>query len=453
MNAMDFDLSAVKLPPHSVEAEQYVLGALMLDPGALDRVADLIGEQDFYRADHRAIWRTLDGMIEAGQPVDPFLVAEALDRAGRLEEVGGVGYLAALAQNTPSAGNVRRYAAIVSERAAFRAIGRAAEALEAAIRSPDGQTPSEIARAALAALEAVADPVQANEAEPATAAEVAAEVLRLADDAAGRRGLETGIADLDALTGGLEPGQLAIVAARPAVGKTAVSLAISRHVARAGRRVGFFSLEMGRRDLAARLLAAEARVPARCLRAGPDDDQWSSLARAATAPGLDGLILDDRPAASVAYVRARCRRLKRQGGLSLVVVDYLQLMTPADTRASRTEQVGSLSRGLKAMAKELQIPVIALAQLNRASESRADRKPNLSDLRDSGEIEQDADMVLLLSKAAEDGTVIEANLAKHRAGPTGVFWLKFDRETMRFERHHGAPPKPAQQPRRGGFEE
>ncbi len=443
MNAYD-----LRLPPHSVEAEQSVLGSLMLENTALDRIVGMVAEQDFYCADHRAIWRQTVALIDAGKPADVITVAEALDSRNQLEDIGGLAYLAALAQNTPSAANIRRYAEIVRERATLRTLEGVSQALQAAIYDPDGRTPAEIAREAETALSAVTDPISGNN-DPITASAAMSEVLRIADDAANRRGLGTGIADLDILTCGLEPGQLVIVAARPAVGKTAVALAIARHVARSGHRAGFFSLEMSRQELAARLLAAEAQVPARCLRTGPEEDQWPALTRAATASGLDNLILDDRPAASVAYVRARARRLDRQARLYLIVIDYLQLMAPADPKASRTEQVGSLSRGLKALAKELRVPIIALAQLNRASESRADKRPQLSDLRDSGEIEQDADAVLLLHPAGEG--VLECNLAKHRQGPTGVFWLDFDAPTMRFRQRYGAPTPPKQAKQTRGF--
>ena len=456
MNAYDLP----NLPPHSVEAEQSVLGALMLENAALDRITGMVAEQDFYRADHRAIWRAITRLIDENKPADVVTVAEALESLNQLDEIGGLAYLAALAQNTPSAANIRRYAEIVRERATLRALEGISQAMQAAIHDPDGRTPSEIAREAETALAAVTDPIGGG-GEPVTASAAISEVLRAADDNTGRHGLETGLADLDQLTGGLEPGQLVIVAARPAIGKTAVALAAARHVARTGYHAAFFSLEMSRQELATRLLAAESGLPARIARKGPDkwqdkeqqDRQWGAMFKAASAPGMDGLLLDDRQAASVAYVRARARRLDRQARLSLIVIDYLQLMAPADTRASRTEQVGSLSRGLKAMAKELRVPIIALAQLNRASEARADKRPMLSDLRDSGEVEQDADMVLLLSKASAEGDVIECNLAKHRQGPTGTFWLDFTPETMTFSKRNSAPtpPKPAKQTR--GFEE
>ncbi|MDO9225195.1 MAG: replicative DNA helicase [Pseudomonadota bacterium] len=437
MNAPDF---MPLLPPHSVEAEQSVLGGLLLENRAWERAADLINERDFYRADHRHIWRTIAAMIEAGQPADVITVAEALESHNRLDEVGGLAYLAALAQNTPSAANIRRYAEIVRERATMRALLAAADGIRAAVANADGRTPAEIAREAESTLATVAADQGAG--EPVTAAAAMMEVLRHADDAAGSAGLLTGLDDLDSLTGGLEPGQLVVVAARPAVGKTALALAVARHVAQHGGRVAFFSLEMSRRELAGRLLAAAARVNGRNLKTGLSADEWGRLTAASTAPGFDSLILDDTPAASVAYIRARARRLNRTGRLSLIAVDYLQLMKPADTRATRTEQVGSLSRGLKALAKELAVPIIALAQLNRASEVRGDKRPMLSDLRDSGEVEQDADAVLLLSRAATDGDSIECQLAKHRQGPTGTFYLDFEPETMAFRKRHAPPASP-----------
>lgn len=439
------------LPPHSVEAEQAVLGGLLLDNTAWDRIADIAKVEHVYSADHRTILAQIVRLIDAGKPADVITVAEALESNNQLDGVGGLAYLATLAQNTPSAANIRRYAEIVRERAVLRKLVEVSGEIAEAAYNPAGRTAAEIAAEAETALAAyTADDRDAG--EPVSAAQAMAEVLLRAEDAAGRGGLMTGLADLDTLTGGLEPGQLVIVAARPAVGKTAVALSIARHVAAQGGRVSFHSLEMGHRELAARLLAATARINARALKTGPSPDEWERLAQATAAPGLAGLYLDDTPAASVARVRARARRLQRAGGLGLIVVDYLQLMAPADKRANRTEQVGSLSRGLKAVAKELGVPVIALAQLNRQSEARADRRPMLSDLRDSGEVEQDADAVLLLHRASDDGAVIEAILAKHRSGPTGSFWLKFQAETMTFSRHQFVP-QPTRPTRPRGFDE
>jgi replicative DNA helicase len=433
-----YDLNDVVLPPHSVEAEQALIGIMLREPNAFDRVRDSLAESDLYRSDHRAIWRQIATLSDAGQSVDLFIVAERLERLGTLDECGGLAYMTTLAQNAPAAANIRRHAEIVAERAALRALQAAARQILDDVDAPGTRTAAEIAADAERALSGFVAADRGTE-EPVTAADAMAAVLRDADNGAAQPGLQTGIDDLDHLTGGLEPGQLIIPAARPAVGKTAVALAIARHVAGNGGRVVFFSLEMTRRELAARLLSAESGIPARVLRTGPNPGEWAALADAATKRGHTGLILDDRAAASLAYIRARCRRLNRQGKLALIVVDYLQLMTPENPRATRNEQVGSLSRGLKALAKELHVPIIALAQLNRTSESRADKRPMLSDLRDSGEVEQDADAVLLLHRATEAGDILECNLAKHRQGPTGTFYLDFDGARMRLSRRYGPP--------------
>lgn len=455
MTSFDPTAFSVTTTPHSGEAEQSLLGALLIDPAAVDRVRDTVAEHDLYRADHRAIWRQIVSMSDSSLPIDVVTIAERLEGLGTLDQCGGLAYLASMAQNVPSAANARRYAELVAKHGRLRALQAAAHEILDAVAAPGIRTAAEIASDAERILSGFA--ADRGAAEPVSAADAMAQVLRDADDGAGHTGLMTGIADLDILTGGLEPGQLVIVAARPAVGKTAVALAVSRHVAGNPGRVVFFSLEMTRHELAARLLAAESGIPARVLKSGPSQNEWAALADAATKRGLDGMILDDRAAASVAYIRARCRRLKREGGLSLAFVDYLQLMAPENPRASRNEQVGSLSRGLKALAKELSIPIIALAQLNRGSEARADRRPMLSDLRDSGEVEQDADAVLLLSRATEAGDVIECDLAKHRQGPTGSFFLDFDGARMRFSKRYGAPtPAAPQKPahsRPRGFQE
>jgi replicative DNA helicase len=452
---VNYDLNDLALPPHSVEAEQALIGILLDGASGLDRVRDLIAEADLYRADHRAIYRQIIALADANEPVDIVTAGTRLENLGELDQAGGMGYLAALVQHAPAAANIRRHAEIVAERAKLRALQAAARQILDDVDAPGIRTATEIAADAERTLSGFVA-ADRGTAEPISAADEIMALLRDADCGATQPGLQTGIDDLDQLTGGLEPGQLLIQAARPAVGKTAVALAISRHVAGNGGRVVFFSLEMTRRELAARLLAAESGIPARVLRTGPNPDEWSALATAATRRGHSGLILDDRAGASLAYVRARCRRLNRQGRLALVVLDYLQLMTPENPRANRNEQVGSLSRGLKSLAKELQCPVIALAQLNRSSEARADKRPMLSDLRDSGEVEQDADAVLLLHRATEAGDIIECNLAKHRQGQTGTFFLDFDGARMRLTRRYGPPegaaPK-STRPARGGFAE
>lgn len=330
MNPFDYEPTA----PHSVEAEQSVIGALMQSNAALDRIAGEITEQDFYRADHRSIYRQITRLIDANKPADVITVAERLEAAGKLEETGGLAYLASLAQNTPSAANIRRYAEIVRERALLRALQEAGNQVLAAVAAPAGRTAAEIAAEAERALSAFA--ADRGTGEPRTAADAMGDLLRDLDNPASRHGLKTGIEDFDALTGGLLPGQLHIVAARPSVGKSALAIAIARHVAEQDGKVAFFSLEMSAQELAARLLAADTGITLRDLRTGPSEMQYQQLAAALARWSKRGLTIDDRGGVSLAYVRARCRRLARAGGLSLIVVDYLQLMQPADTRASRT---------------------------------------------------------------------------------------------------------------------
>lgn len=451
MNAPD-----IRLPPHSIEAEQSMIGGLLIGgPAAWDRVADLATDADLYRDDHRRIFRHIRMLAEAGKPLDVVTVFEAIERSNEVEQTGGLSYLGEIANATPSAANIRRYAEIVRERATLRALCEAADAIKDACLCGGTASPEKIAQRAEIAL---ANALDRDADDPVSANVAMSEVLATADDrqqAGQPAGIGTGIADLDAIAGGLLAGQLFVIAARPSVGKTAVAIAIADHVAHAGGRVAFFSLEMSRHQIAGRLLAARSGVPVHALRTGPNDDQWGRLADAGVGTAGDNFIIDDKAAATLAHVRARCRRLHRQGGLSLVVIDYLQLMTPADSRASRTEQVGSLSRGLKAMAKELGLPVIALAQLNRAVESRVDRRPQLSDLRDSGEIEQDADLIALLSRAAEAeperNAIIELALRKHRDGPCGEMLLAFDAERMAFRSYSGLHPALSPRPARRGF--
>ncbi len=446
----------LRLPPHSVEAEQSLIGGLLLDARAWDRVVDLVVDGDFYRDDHRRIFRHVRALVESGRPVDVVTVFESIERSNEVDQTGGLAYLGEIANATPSAANIRRYAEIIRDKAVLRGLIAVADAIAAACFAGGIDGPEKIAQAADAALARALD---RGAEDPVTATSAMNAALAAADErqqSGHPGGLDTGIAGLDRLTGGLLPGQLFVIAARPSVGKSAVALGIADNVARAGGRVVMFSLEMSRQELAARLLSARSGVSARALRTGPSDDQWDRLSGAMVGSAADRIILDDRQAASVAYVRARCRRLHRQGALSLVVVDYLQLMTPADTRATRSEQVGSLSRGLKHLAKEIGVPVIALAQLNRAVESRAGGRPQLSDLRDSGEIEQDADLIVLMSRVVEpaegENAIVELALRKHRNGPCGDVLLTFDAERMTFAPYSGPRPSGPARPARSGFD-
>lgn len=424
----------VNLLPHSREAEQSLIGALLLANDAFDHVSWLQAE-DFYADGHRILWRTLRRMLDGGRPADLVTIAEELKQGGELDKAGGPAYIAALAQNTPSALNARRYAELVRDKAIKRKIVHCGQ--EVIDASFAGARPArEIAEEFEAKALAVLDDEVPDEIDLQT---VLMRATDAADDARriGRRAIETGFRDLDAKLGGLTPGSLTILAARTSVGKTALALNIAEQVA-ARQPVAFFSLEMGRDEIADRLLASSAAVPQHAIRGGRlDDEQVNMLAEHASHLGQRRLLLDDRSAVTLGDVRARCRRWKRKHGLGLVIVDYLQLMRgEGDTRE---QEVSSLSRGLKAIAKQLHVPVIALCQLNRQLEGRHDKRPQLYDLRESGAIEQDADIVLMLYREdLHDEETPNRGLClvlvrKHRNGPLGEVTLRYVPDYCRFE--------------------
>lgn len=445
-----------------IDAEQSLIGALLLDNRAWDRVADLVKESDLYRDDHRRIFRRMALLCNAGKPADVITVADALERAGELEQAGGLAYVAELANNTPSSANVRRYAEMVRERAMLRGMKAIAVELEEACANPSGKTPQEIAAAAETSMLALLDE-QAD--EPAELSATFVEALRYIDARSDTGGLATGVHDFDALTGGLEPGQLVILAARPSVGKTVMGCNIADHVARAGGSVLFFTLEMGRREIGMRIMSARSGVSVHSMRSGTKDvNEWQRMNEQVPAASNQRLWIDDKPAVTVPYIRARARRMKRKAGwLDLIVIDYLQLMKGEGD--NRTQEIGSISRGLKALAKELQVPIIALAQLNRGVESRTDKRPMMSDLRDSGEVEQDADIVAMLhreqlySDRPEWVGFAELLVRKNRNGPTGEVLLSYWPQEMRFAEFTGPNPRrflsenrATSKNNRGGFE-
>ena len=430
----------LKAPPHSIEAEQSLLGALLLDNDSYDRVATIVTAADFYRDDHRRIWGHIVREIEASRPADMVTVWESIAKSDDRDKTGGPAYLGALAQNTPSATNIRRYAELVREKSILRALLSKAGEITAACLA-GAEDAREIAqRAEAMVLEVLDSELPADVELP----RLMMEAVHRADEARrgeGPRGLRTGFADLDAKLGGLMPGQLVILAARPSVGKTALALNIAEHVA-ARQAVGFFSCEMSREELGQRLLASASGVPLHQIRSGSlDDAQVNGLAEIAGQLGQRRLLIDDRAAVSVGYIRARCRRWKRRHGLALLVVDYMQLMRGEGE--TREQEVASLSRGLKALAKELHVPVIALCQLNRALEGRTDKRPQLYDLRESGAIEQDADIVMALYRedimygdadsATPNRGLCQVLVRKHRNGPLGDVTLRYVPELCRFE--------------------
>jgi replicative DNA helicase len=447
---------ALRLPPHSIEAEQSLLGGLLLDPKAWDRIADLVAESDFFRDDHRRIFRHIAMLAHAGKEADIVTVFESIDRANEIQQTGGMGYLGEIANATPSAANIRRYAEAIRERAVLRRLVAVGDEFAAACMSPGIRKVADIVADAERRMAAELDE-QAD--EPASLLDVLTDTLAYIDERGDTSGLRTGFADFDALTGGLEPGQLVVVAARPSVGKTLFACNVADNVAHSGGAVGFFTLEMSRREIGMRLLAARSSVSVHAMRAGTkSNDAWDRMVAVLPKAQAQRLWIDDKPAVTVAYIRARARRMKRKHGLDLIVIDYLGLMKGKGD--NRVQEIGSISRGLKELAKELGIPVIVLAQLNRSVEGRTDKRPISSDLRDSGEIEQDADIVAMLhreemySEAPEWKGFAELIVRKNRNGPLGDVQLAYDGRLMTFSPWQGDSPRTAyKKPVARGFRE
>lgn len=458
MNAPDLR----SLPPHSLEAEQGLLGAVLVDGArVLDRIEGAVSAADFYRADHRTIFAAAKALHGSGRAVDLLTVFDSLEARGEAERVGGIAYLGELGNCGFLASNAKAYAQTIRERATMRALQQTASDILAACALPAGRSPAEIAAEAEASMRTLVDH---SDTEPSRLQDVVCDVLadvQVRMDRGGRlAGLSTGFGGLDGMTGGLEPGQLVIVAARPSVGKTVLGCNIAAHVAASGTSVLFITLEMTRREIGARILAACSSVTVQAMRAGTRERaDWDQMSSVAGASANWPMFIDDAPAVTVAYVRAKARRIQRSHGLGLLLIDYLGLMR--GTGDNRAQEVGSISRGLKALAKELKVPVVALAQLNRASEGRLDRKPTLADLRDSGEIEQDADIVAMLHResmhreAPEWEGLAQLLIRKSRNGPTGECLLALDGPRMRFSDFDGPypeSPQPRKSDRKRGFE-
>lgn len=437
---------------HSLEAEQSVLGALLLDNTAFDRVADLIGERDFYTGEHRAIFRGITALIEAGKAADLVTVFERLS-AENAQAYGGLApYLGAMAQNVPSALNIRRYAELVRERSLLRRLFTASRETCEAVANFAGREAGTLLDEAEARILAISHQ-RLDRAEFQPVEQALSQAFEFIDhqyhraDPNAPTGVPTGFVDLDSMTSGLHPGQLVILAARPAMGKSALALNITQHAARAtGKRALFFTLEMGNREQALRLLAAEAHVNVQRLVTGRlYDREWSDISDAMSR--LQGLpiSLNEKAGMTVMELRAFARRAARENpaGLSLVVVDYLQLMLAGDNEANRATQIAEISRGLKLLAKELQVPVVALSQLNRELEKRHNKRPVMSDLRDSGALEQDADVILFIyrdevyNRDSEHKGTAEIIVAKQRNGPVGTVRLMFRADNTRFENWAG----------------
>jgi replicative DNA helicase len=443
-------IDSIRVPPNSVEAEQSVLGGLLLDNGAWDRIGDFLGESDFYRADHRLIWHHISKMIELSRPADALTVAESLERSNELEEVGGLAYIAALAQNTPSAANIRRYAEIVRERAVMRQLAAVGTAIADSAYNPGGREPGQLLDEAESRVFEIAEAGSRGKqgflAMPQLLTQVVERIDMLynRDNSSDVTGVPTGYTDLDEMTSGLQPGDLVIVAGRPSMGKTALSLNIAEHVAlEAGLPVAVFSMEMAATQLVMRLIGSIGRLDQHRLRTGRlQDDDWQRLTQAVGRLNECPMHIDETPALNALEVRARARRLHRQyGKLGLIVLDYLQLMSSSSQGENRATEISEISRGLKALAKELNVPVVALSQLNRSLEQRPNKRPVMSDLRESGAIEQDADVILFIYRDevynpdSPDKGVAEIIIGKQRNGPIGTVRLTFRGENTRFENY------------------
>lgn len=439
---------APKLPPHSIEAEQSLLGGLLLDNNSWDRIAGLVTEADFYRDDHRHIFRHIARIVEENKPADVVTVAESLEKSGEAERCGGMAYLGEIANNTPSTANIRRYAEIVHERGVLRELIMAADEIAADAFKPAGRDVKTILDNAESRVFRIAEAGgQSRQGLTQISPMLGQAIDRIqalyeAGNAAEVSGTPTGYPDLDELTSGLQAGDMVVVAGRPSMGKTSLALNIAEHVAlHHALPVAIFSMEMPGEQLAMRFISSVGRINQQRLRNGRiNDEEWSRLTTALTRLHDAPIYIDETPGMTPTELRAAARRLHRQcGRLGLIVIDYIQLMSANREGENRNAEITDITRAIKSLAKQLSVPVIALSQLNRQVDARKDRKPLLSDLRESGAIEQDADLILFLYRDefydadSRDKGIAEVIVGKHRNGPTGVVRLAFLGEYTRFE--------------------
>lgn len=433
-----------KVPPHSLEAEQSVLGGLMLSASAWDQVADKVSEADFYREDHRLIFKAVHDLHEASRPCDAVTVTEWFESHGKADQVDGGNYISQLANNTPSAANVGAYADIVREKSILRSLIDVGAQITSSAFTADGRESKTLLEEAERLVFAIADKgsrggsgfVSVQE----TLKEAMAKIEELNAFEGDITGIPTGYQDFDKLTAGLQPSDLIIVAGRPAMGKTTFAMNIAENAAiKHGKSVAVFSMEMASLQLVMRMFSSLGQIEQNRIRTGTlDDMDWPKLTSAMTLLHKSKLFIDDTPALSPAELRARARRLKREHDIDLIVVDYLQLMAVPDSKENRATEIAEISRALKTIAKELNVPVVALSQLNRALEQRPNKRPLMSDLRESGSIEQDADLIVFIYRdevyhpdGGEKGKA-EVIIGKHRNGSTGTVHLAFQGPWLRF---------------------
>ena len=449
MPSEDREISALSLPPHSTEAEQSVLGGLMLENSAWDRIADVVSGEDFYRHEHRLIFRAIANLINESRPADVITVQESLERNEELEAAGGFNYLITLAQNTPSAANIRRYAEIVRERSIMRQLAEVGTEIARNAYNPQGRDAGQLLDEAENKVFQIAESTAKSKQGFLEMPDLLKEVVERIDMLYSRdnpdevTGISTGFIDLDKKTSGLQPGDLIIVAGRPSMGKTAFSINIAEHVAVENKLpVAVFSMEMGGAQLVMRMLGSVGRLDQSVLKTGRlQDEHWGRLNEAVVKLSDAPMYIDETPGLTALELRARARRLARQfnGKLGLIVIDYLQLMSGSGRSDNRASELGEISRSLKALAKELQVPVIALSQLSRTVEQRTDKRPMMSDLRESGAIEQDADLIMFMYRDEyynSDSPVkglAECIIGKHRNGPVGKVFLTWMGQFTKFD--------------------
>jgi replicative DNA helicase len=449
----DPQLDSLRVPPHSIEAEQSVIGGLLRDNQAFDRIADMMHSEDFYRYDHRIIFEQIVKMINGSKPADVITVFETLTQMGKAEDVGGLAYLNAMAQNTPSAANIRRYAEIVRDRSILRQLITVADEISGQAFTPQGKEVKQMLDEAESKIFAIAEQGARGAAGWLPVQPLLTQVVERIDELYSRdnqseiTGVPTGWIDLDRMTSGLQPGDMVVVAGRPSMGKTAFSMNIAENVAvEEGLPVAVFSMEMGGVQLAMRMLGSVGQLDQHRLRTGKlNDEDWPRLTHAIQKMNDAQIFIDETPALNPIEMRARARRLARQGGkLGLIIVDYLQLMTGSTQGDNRASEISEISRSLKGLAKELQCPVIALSQLNRSLEQRPNKRPVMSDLRESGAIEQDADVIIFLYRdevynpdSPDKGTA-EIIIGKQRNGPIGAVRLTWMGMYTKFGNYSGS---------------
>ena len=443
----DTATEALKVPPHSIEAEQSVLGGLMLDNESWEKTADLLVDHDFYRQDHQLIFRAISDLFEQSQPVDVITLAEYHDKRGELDKVGELAYLGMLARNTPSSANIVAYASIVRERSILRQLIAVGTTISNAAFNPEGRSSEEMLDMAEGQVFEIAEKGAKRAGGFIQVKEVLSKVVdridTLFEQDSSITGLSTGFTDFDEQTSGLQPADLVIVAGRPSMGKTTFAMNLAENAAiKSKEPVAVFSMEMPADALAMRMLSSLGQIDQHRLRTGRlNDDDWPRLTSAIALLNEAPLFIDDTPALTSTELRARARRLKREHGLSLIVIDYIQLMQGSGKSSSenRATEISEISRSLKALAKELEVPVIALSQLNRSLEQRPNKRPIMSDLRESGAIEQDADLIVFIYRdevynedSPEKGKA-EIIIGKQRNGPIGTVALTFQGKYTRFE--------------------